>query len=1181
MAYKSWADLEKNETEGETYEVEAKKERSNWVHIAPHGGRLELLTLEMAKAASAERGQSFAALNVLDKRDSERLRINETNYDAPWALDIVTKTMWGITYHAVGDPVGDDPDEFAYVSGLSEGHRDKIIDGFKKLDIFAKVASKEGGSGSDKALTNKTSEKKGVRIELSRALRNKLVKSGNANDTSQGYTKLWTDIISMLMGVTGPADVYQSWKSLAANEKEGTDYRIEAKDRPSNWSHIAIHGGKAELLTAELAKACADEREQKYYAFVAAKSDYNDRLRIPAIKFDEPQCVKLQSSVLTSISYHGVSGDTEEVRINGLNDTYVKRLSDALKKAGFKVTDKTTEGGNGTKDARNPKNICNKTKQKKGIHVELTRVLRDKMSKSGKASDLSQGTTELFTKFVKAVAEVTGTLDVYSSWKSLTRVEKEGEDYEIEIARRGSAYSHLAIHGGGMELVTTELAQAVAKAGEQSIYSLTGIKKKHNDRMRIPSTKFDEPKCLKIQSEVDFSISYHGVGDQKDDPKGGVIRVGGLQTKHRDWVIKALKERGLRAEVMRQPRRINAESGGTEGSPDDHASKDNIVNKNRQKAGVQIELNRTMRDSMAKSGSASDLSQGTTDVFDKFVDAVSGMAIATDRHQSWASFEANEKEGRDYRIDKTLNPDSNVAHIAIHGGGAECMTSDLAEEAAAPKNQNFFALVATHDKFNERLRIPSTIFAHPDAVEMQKAVYFTFSYHGISDRDKEPEGGQVFVGGMDIQYRDEVAEALKKKGFNVTTGGIEWGSTTPKGAEKEDNQSPKNIANKNQQPGGIQLELTRSLRDRMSSTGNACDENAAKTQVFRDFLSAVRSVSQKPDAPEQETGEQGCIRYFINDFNLDQPKLGFKLLTDTEYAPAVSPRLFNLQIPSWHGQMPVWHDPVDTMKVTFQVQIRASTASMLRRRWDDFVGLCGVGKFVPVRLERYRGIYLSEDPEYDPHDRNKSMGEYAHARLESMSAPEFENGNKSLTTTVVFDVPAGMWRSHKVYYQYYAKHGGHQKCVVAKVSTAPVVNIIIRVQGGKGLVAWSLVDEQSNTGVAWSDPPGINLNDGEWVYADTNTMRAYISKKRDWPGPNESFDSFIKRIKGEAAWQDYRYIRNGPLNLTCKVEWKDADPDKDVKAGIHHTSGVFVSMTDSKGKPVDREMAIMTRAARF
>lgn len=1176
--YANWADLAKNEKAGETYDIEIVREKSSWSHIAYHGGNMELLTAELAKAVAAERRQNYYA--VIGKKGggaANDLHLTGVSFDEPQAVKLQGSVYASLAYHGLSKAQDGDHAETVYLGGAEAatgGYRTDIAANLKAKGFQVKQGAVEYKNDDPANIVNRTKWKKGTHVELPRALRDKMSASGNANDLSKGYTQLFHDFVDAITPVTGPADVYQSWADLKANEKEGTGYTVEVTDRTSGWAHIAIHGGKPELLTKELAKACADERGQKYYAFVGNLPKFNDRLRIPVTKYDEPQCVKLVASAESCIAYHAVSGDKAEVHIAGQDADAVADLTAALKEAGFTVGTSTKEAG-----AKDAANICNKTKSKKGVHVELTRALRDKMSASGNANDLSKGTTATFTTFVRAVSSVTGgSSDAYQSWAALTANETEGTDYKVELVRRGSAYSHLAIHGGKMENLATELARKAAEVAEQNYFSVIGLKPRYNDRLAIPSDKFDEPQCVKLQGDVDYTISYHAVTDREGDAASGVIRVGGLDTAHRDQIVKALKDAGLRVEVMKRRQGLSASTGGVHEGSAMHSNAANITNKNRLKKGVQIELNRTMRNKMSASGDAADLSKGTTATFDKFIAAVTSVTIDTDRHQSWTSFARNEKAGRDYQLDVVRNPESDVAHIAIHGGPMECITSALAEAAAKPKKANFYSMTSIRKKFSERLRIPSTMFAEPTLLDMQKGVQFSFSYHGHADKDGDPSGGVVHIGGLDYATRDEIAEELKSRGFNVKiNSGIEWGGNPT--APTPDHSHANNVVQKNKQKMGVQFELNRTLRDRMSASGNACDLSKGTTKVFTDFIAAVRKVTNRFESPEQETGSQKCIRYTINRFHLDQPKYGFKLMKGTEYAPAVSPRLFHLPIPAWHGEMPMWHDPISNMKVTFEIQITGRTGSELRQRWDAFTALCGIGKYTYVTLSRYRGIYLRSDVEHDPHDRNKSLGEYAHARLESLSSPEFEPGMKRLRATAVFDVPAGVWRSHKIYYQYF-KDGGNQRCVVAKVSTAPVYSIMIRVQVNPQVDTWALVDRLSQTGVAWGKPDGIKLKAGQYVYADTNLMRAYLSTKQDWPEDGESFGDFISRIKGTAVWSDFRYIRNGPLNLTSEVQYAENGDTGDLQ--LNHRSGLTVSVRKADGTALTNlEVGIMARAARF
>ena len=56
-------------------------------------------------------------------------------------------------------------------------------------------------------------------------------------------------------------------------------------------------------------------------------------------------------------------------------------------------------------------------------------------------------------------------MDRFKSMKELENVTVENEDWEIETDDKDSNVSILAIHGGGIEPATTELAQVIADKG--------------------------------------------------------------------------------------------------------------------------------------------------------------------------------------------------------------------------------------------------------------------------------------------------------------------------------------------------------------------------------------------------------------------------------------------------------------------------------------------------------------------------------------------------------------------------------------------------------------------------------------------------------------------------------------------------------------------------------------------
>lgn len=544
-------------------------------------------------------------------------------------------------------------------------------------------------------------------------------------------------------------------------------------------------------------------------------------------------------------------------------------------------------------------------------------------------------------------------------------------------------------------------------------------------------------------------------------------------------------------------------------------------------------------------------------------------------YRSWAQLTAEETAGVDYAV-VTSTRVSKVAHLAIHGGSIEYLTDNIAAATAVSSNGQYFGFQGkkTGDPpFNNyTLAIPSALFDNPTAEAIQAQSDFSFSYHGRSNAVGDPSDGLVYVGGLDYANRDRTAQSLINRGFNVAIGGRE-------SCGNGDQNSANSITNRNRQGAGVQLELTLNLRDRMVVTGDASDTTAAKTQVFFDFVAAVAYAANNPAAPQGEKGEQGCLRYFINDHPMNRRAGGYRLLEGTEYAPAISPRRFNLEIPGYHGQIPMWNDPLEPMKVGMLCEITGTNQSSLRQRWDRFYSLLGAGKYRRVKLERYRGIYLSSDTDFDPlADHNRSFGEYAWGQLESMSSPDYNHSRKMLRTQLVFNVPAGQWRSNKEYTETFLGNGRFYP-VLSRVSTSPVYSMHIRVQGGPGsgvgsLYHWSLVDGYSDTGFAWDDPVGDGLPSGQWLYCSTNTMRCYTSTVKDWPDEDEDFFDFVARINGQPSWADFRYVFSGPLQLTHEMSWNEDNNTFDRSTSLN------VAMRDKNGVDVTREIGIQARAAR-
>lgn len=186
-----------------------------------------------------------------------------------------------------------------------------------------------------------------------------------------------------------------------------------------------------------------------------------------------------------------------------------------------------------------------------------------------------------------APAGIVRTGDVYANYADLAAHESEGTDYRrIQRVPVGARVAHIAIHGGAIEAPTTQLADHAAGT-RYAFYSFEGIKASGNSTLHITSTRFDEPRALKVVTGVDYTVSWHAASGAK-----ATTYVGGRDTKLIGKVTAELRAAGFTVATS-----VPEEIGGD--------SPRNIVNKNRRGMGVQLELSRGQREQFFAGGKLS------------------------------------------------------------------------------------------------------------------------------------------------------------------------------------------------------------------------------------------------------------------------------------------------------------------------------------------------------------------------------------------------------------------------------------------------------------------------------------------------------------------------------------------------------------------------------------------------
>lgn len=165
------------------------------------------------------------------------------------------------------------------------------------------------------------------------------------------------------------------------NSQKDIDYEIEVNETDSNVAVVAIHGGKIEKGTTELAYALASHNNYNYYSFLGLKSTDNFALHVPSDKFGESIALQVVSESKRTLSIHGCDGEKEFTYIGGLDTELAYRIKESLAKHGFTVKD-TPENLAGI----SPDNIVNRGKDERGVQIEISEGLRTKFLSTDKHS---------------------------------------------------------------------------------------------------------------------------------------------------------------------------------------------------------------------------------------------------------------------------------------------------------------------------------------------------------------------------------------------------------------------------------------------------------------------------------------------------------------------------------------------------------------------------------------------------------------------------------------------------------------------------------------------------------------------------------------------------------------------------------------------------------------------------
>jgi phage replication-related protein YjqB (UPF0714/DUF867 family) len=201
--------------------------------------------------------------------------------------------------------------------------------------------------------------------------------------------------------------------------------------------------------------------------------------------------------------------------------------------------------------------------------------------------------------------------------------------------------------------------------------------------------------------------------------------------------------------------------------------------------------------------------------------------MAHDTYSCFAELDNHEERNKDYKI-SAIEVGSGITIIAPHGGKIEPGTSDIARRIASQRF-NYYCFEGIKKENNRRLHITSHSFDEPMAVRMVSKSLVVVAIHACTGQERF-----VYLGGLDKMLKLAIADELGSRGIIV-----------PNGHGKFKGLNPNNICNRGANKQGVQLEITRGLRDDLKKRQLISTAVRAALTKFTEKVQPLNTKTQK------------------------------------------------------------------------------------------------------------------------------------------------------------------------------------------------------------------------------------------------------------------------------------------------------------------------------------------------
>lgn len=174
--YINYAALKAAETIGVDYRIQAAVQSDEFIIVSPHAGGIEVATTELT-IATAGNYTSYYLFEGLKSSGNGVLHITSTHFDEPFALHMMEKHNFGLSYHGFKNEPGENR-EYTIIGGMNEDLQASVYQNLKSCGFDVEYATDRFTAKDPNNIVNRAMFG-GVQLELSTEQRKAFFEGGD------------------------------------------------------------------------------------------------------------------------------------------------------------------------------------------------------------------------------------------------------------------------------------------------------------------------------------------------------------------------------------------------------------------------------------------------------------------------------------------------------------------------------------------------------------------------------------------------------------------------------------------------------------------------------------------------------------------------------------------------------------------------------------------------------------------------------------------------------------------------------------------------------------------------------------------------------------------------------------------------------------------------------------------